>query len=103
LKTVVDKHSSKPTDLVIGISVGSEDLYRLSESGIENKAGIGAGPTVILNFIEKVREVIAGTVLSSIPVGHVNSWSAWSNESNSAVINAFDFLGMDLYLTMRRI
>lgn len=97
LKTAVDKHGSKLTDLVIGLSVGSEDLYRLSESGIENQAGIGAGPSVVVNFIKKARDAIAGTALSKMPVGHVDSWSAWQNKSNKAVVEAVDFLGMDLY------
>ncbi|KAH8648947.1 GPI-anchored cell wall beta-1,3-endoglucanase EglC [Tricladium varicosporioides] len=97
LTTAITQYGSKFTNLVLGISVGSEDLYRLSESGIANKAGIGAGPTAITTFIKSVRATLSNTPLSSIPIGHVDSWSAWANTSNSAVVEASDFLGMDLY------
>lgn len=36
LKSAIDQYGKKFTDLVVGISVGSEDLYRISETGIEN-------------------------------------------------------------------
>lgn len=85
------------TSLVAGISVGSEDLYRTSESGIRNKAGLGKTPDQIVTFIKEVRESLKGTALDGIPVGHVDTWSAWTNTSNSKVVDAVDFLGTDLY------
>lgn len=83
--------------LIVGISVGSEDLYRVSESGIRNNAGIGQDAETIVRFIRTVRAAANGTALSDIPIGHVDSWSAWVNESNSAVIDAVDFVGVDIY------
>lgn len=80
-----------------GISVGSEDLYRVSPIGIAAKAGIGAGPDVVLNYIAQVRSTIANTPLSGAPVGHVDTWTAWVNGSNNAVIQNSDFIGMDAY------
>jgi glucan endo-1,3-beta-D-glucosidase len=97
LKSAIGNLGTKFTDLVMGISVGSEDLYRLSESGIANNAGIGNSPDSIISFIKAVRTSITGTALAGIPVGHVDSWSAWTNTSNRAVIAEVDFLGMDLY------
>ncbi|KAI9775349.1 MAG: hypothetical protein M1839_001265 [Geoglossum umbratile] len=97
LQSAVSQYGQKFTDLVVGISVGSEDLYRISESGIENKAGIGAGPDAIVNFIKEVRSTLSNTPLSTKPIGHVDAWSAWSNSSNSDVIDAVDFVGTDLY------
>jgi glucan endo-1,3-beta-D-glucosidase len=69
---------------VVGISVGSEALYRVSESGIRSKAGLGKGPYDIVDFIGKARESIGAMGLGEAPVGHVDTWSAWSNSSNSA-------------------
>lgn len=60
---------------VQGISVGSEDLYRNSPTGIENMSGRGASPDEIANFIGQVRDVISGSSLSSAPVGHVDTVS----------------------------
>ncbi len=97
MKSAIDKHGQQFADLVVGISVGSEDLYRISESGIANKAGVGQGPDVIIEFIRQVRDAVEGTVLSGKPIGHVDTWSAWANDSNSKVIDAVDFLGTDLY------
>ncbi|KAI9869158.1 MAG: hypothetical protein M1813_002982 [Trichoglossum hirsutum] len=97
LQSAIKQNGQKFADLVVGISVGSEDIYRISESGIENKAGVGTGPNEIVDFIKQVRSSIADTPLSKKPVGHVDAWSAWDNSSNSAVIEAVDFVGTDLY------
>ena len=97
LKSAISQYGQKFADLVVGISVGSEDLYRQTESGIENKAGLGQGPSTIVNFIKQTKSAIAGTALSSKPVGHVDAWSAWANSSHSAVLEASDFIGTDLY------
>lgn len=92
-----DQFGQKLADLVIGISVGSEDLYRVSESGIRNKAGVGQDAEQMVSFIKDVRDAIKKTPLSSKPVGHVDTWTAWINESNSAVVEAVDWVGTDLY------
>ena len=97
LQSALSQYGQAFADLIVGISVGSEDLYRISESGAVNKAGIGTGPDEIVSFIDEVRSSIANTALSSKLVGHVDSWSAWANSSNMAVIEAVDFLGTDLY------
>ena len=80
-----------------GISVGSEDLYRASELGVKAKAGIGAGPEVIAGYIAKVKNALKGTSLGNCPVGHVDTWTAWVNSSNSEVVDASDFIGFDAY------
>jgi glucan endo-1,3-beta-D-glucosidase len=97
LKSAISQYGQKFVDLVVGISVGSEDMYRVSESGISNKAGVGQGPDQMLTFIKSVRDAIAGTPLADKPVGHVDTWSAWANSSNSAVLQEVDFVGTDLY------
>lgn len=85
------------TDLIIGISVGSEDLYRISPTGIENMSGVGAGPDVISSYISQVKNAISSTAASGKLVGHVDTWTAWVNGSNDAVITAADFIGVDAY------
>ncbi|MCJ1285360.1 hypothetical protein MMC26_004700 [Xylographa opegraphella] len=97
LSQAISMHGSAFGSAVIGISVGSEDLYRISPTGIAGNDGIGAGPDVITNFIGQVRTAIANTPLSGAPVGHVDTWTAWVNSSNDAVIAASDFIGMDAY------
>ncbi|QDS76091.1 hypothetical protein FKW77_006201 [Venturia effusa] len=97
LNTAIKTYGTKFTDLVVGISVGSEDLYRTSVTGIINKSGIGNTPDAIVNFIKDTRKAIANTPLSGTPVGHVDTWTDWTNTSNKAVIDAVDFLGNDLY------
>jgi glucan endo-1,3-beta-D-glucosidase len=97
LKTAVDTHGSKFTDLVIGMSIGSEDLYRDSVTGVTNKAGVGAGPDVILKFINQFKQTFANTGLAKVPIGHVDTWDAWTNGTNKAVIDAVDWVGVDEY------
>lgn len=97
LKAAVAQYGTDFTDLVIGISIGSEDLYRVSATGVANDAGVGAGPDVIVGFINDFRTEFADTTLSSIPVGHVDTWDVWPNATNKAVIDAVDFIGVDEY------
>jgi glucan endo-1,3-beta-D-glucosidase len=97
LKKALEKHGSKFTDLVIGMSIGSEDLYRDSETGIINKAGVGAGPDVIVNFINKYKTTFADSALGSVPIGHVDTWDAWTNGTNKPVLDAVDWIGVDEY------
>jgi glucan endo-1,3-beta-D-glucosidase len=97
LQAAVSQYGAAFTDLVVGISVGSEDMYRISPTGINNLSGPGTGPDVIANYISQVRAAIASSGLSSKPVGHVDTWTAWANSSNSAAAAASDFLGMDAY------
>ena len=97
LKKAVEKYGDKFTKLVIGMSIGSEDLYRVSETGIINKAGVGAGPDVLIKFINQYKKAFSGTGLATVPVGHVDTWDAWTNGTNKAVIDAVDWVGVDEY------
>ncbi|KAL2808315.1 glycoside hydrolase superfamily [Aspergillus granulosus] len=97
LKAAIDQYGDDFTKLVVGISVGSEDLYRNSEIGVQADAGIGIEPEELVSYISQVREAISGTSLSGASIGHVDTWNAWTNSSNAAVINAVDWLGFDGY------
>ncbi len=90
-------YGSSLAKLAVGISVGSEDLYRVSPTGVANSAGVGAQPADIINYIKQVRDVLAGTPLSGVSVGHVDTWTAWVDGGNQGVINACDFIGVDAY------
>jgi glucan endo-1,3-beta-D-glucosidase len=97
LKTAITTLGTKFTSLVAGISVGSEDLYRISPTGILNKSNPGANPADLVSYIQKVRQAIAGTSLSGAKIGHVDTWTAWVNGSNADVISNCDWLGVDAY------
>lgn len=97
LKAAISQYGSAFTDLVVGISVGSEDLYRVTPTGIENKSGPGAQPSELVNYIQQTRNAIAGTGLQGKPIGHVDTWTVYVNATNNPVIEALDFLGMDAY------
>lgn len=97
LKAAIALYGDAFAKLVVGISVGSEDLYRNSIDGVKANAGIGENPDELVSYISQVREAISGTILSSAPIGHVDTWTAWVNGSNSAVIDACDWLGFDGY------
>lgn len=97
LKNAISTYGTELSGRVAGISVGSEDLYRNSPTGIAAGSTIGAEPATIVDYISQVRTAIAGTSLSSVGVGHVDTWTAWVNGSNDAVINACDWVGVDAY------
>jgi glucan endo-1,3-beta-D-glucosidase len=97
LNAAISQYGQSFVDLIVGISVGSEDLYRNSPIGIINKSGVGADPSVLVTYIQEVRNVIANTIARSKPVGHVDTWTAWVNGSNVDVITNVDFVGMDAY------
>ncbi|GAP83379.1 putative glycoside hydrolase family 17 protein [Rosellinia necatrix] len=79
------------TDRVVGISVGSEDLYRNTKEGRKNGAGATAGE--IQGYIGWLRDWIRGTPLEGKPITHVDTWTAWVLPENSGVVGAVDFLG----------
>ncbi|KAJ2985914.1 hypothetical protein NUW58_g5283 [Xylaria curta] len=81
------------TDLIVGISVGSEDLYRNSPEGVANNAGWGATPEEIEGYIGWARDWFKGTRLESKPITHIDTWTAWVLPETSGVIKAVDFLG----------
>ena len=97
LSAAISQYGEAFTSLVTGISIGSEDLYRVSPTGIAANEGTGANPSDLVSYISQVRGTIANTGLSKASIGHVDTWTAWVNGSNSAVINAVDWLGVDAY------
>ncbi|KAG8669008.1 hypothetical protein FPOAC2_08317 [Fusarium poae] len=97
LKNTVDQYCDQLDGLVAGISVGSEDLYRISPTGLKNNENPGADPDVLVDYIKQTRNAIKDTCLESVPIGHVDTWTAYANASNNAVIEACDWLGMDAY------
>ncbi|KAJ5666818.1 glucan endo-1-3-beta-glucosidase eglC [Penicillium macrosclerotiorum] len=97
LKAAINTYGEDFTKLVVGISVGSEDLYRNSVTGVENDSGVGLDPDVLVSYIKEVKSAISGTSLSSATIGHVDTWDSWTNSSNSAVIDELDWLGFDGY------
>ncbi|KAF4976333.1 hypothetical protein FZEAL_6977 [Fusarium zealandicum] len=97
LKNTAAQYCGQIDDLVAGISVGSEDLYRNSPTGIKAKENPGTNPDVLIDYISKTRQAIKGTCLEAVPIGHVDTWTAYANDSNNALIDACDWLGMDAY------
>lgn len=67
------------------ISVGSEDLYRGDSTAVE-----------IAIQVYDVRGMVRAQGVN-VPVGHVDTWTSWTNPGNNAVITASDFIGMDAY------
>ncbi|KAF2028612.1 glycoside hydrolase [Setomelanomma holmii] len=97
LKSAIAQYGTAFTDLVEGISVGSEDLYRITPTGIENNSGAGAQPQELINYVQQTRSTIAGTSLAGKPIGHVDTWTVYVNATNNDFISSLDFVGMDAY------
>ena len=97
LRNAINLYGPAFTSRVVGISVGSEDLYRDGAIGRQVMAGIGAGPSTVVNYIQQVRQALQGTSLSGAKITHVDTYNAWTNGTNAAVINAVDFISIDTY------
>jgi len=98
LTDAINQFGTAFTDLVVGISVGSEDVYRTTDLGIASNAGPGATPDTLVGYVNQVRSAISGTGLSGKPVGHVDTYNTWTNTTYTAgLITAVDFLGVDSY------
>lgn len=98
LVDAVNQYGTAFTDLVIGISVGSEDVYRTTELGIASNVGPGVMPSTLVDYIGQVRSAISGTALDGKPVGHVDTYNTWTNTTYTAGLTAaVDFIGVDAY------
>lgn len=73
------------------MSVGSEDLYRKDTD-----------PQTLANKIYDVRGMLGTVGAGKVQVGHVDTWTAWVDPANKAVIKACDFVGTDGYVNMIR-
>ncbi|ORY68175.1 GPI-anchored cell wall beta-1,3-endoglucanase EglC [Pseudomassariella vexata] len=93
LKRAAEQYGTAFTDRVIGISVGSEDLYRSSDQGKAANAGVGATGEEIVGYIGWLRDWIKGTALESKPIGHVDTWTAWILPENAGVAASVNWLG----------
>lgn len=72
-------------DWMSAVSVGSEDLYREETDA-----------NLLAQQIWDVRGML-WSVGASPSIGHVDTWTAWVDPANKAVIDAVDFLGNDAY------
>lgn len=97
LSNIAKQYCPQIGSLVAGISVGSEDVYRDSPIGRKNSENPGASPDTVVTYVKMVRNALKGTCLADAPVGHVDTWTAFANESSAGLIDSLDWLGMDEY------
>jgi len=82
LLAAIQEHGS---NWIIAVGVGNEDLYRGDTSAAK-----------LASQINDVRGMIR-SVGANQDVGHVDTWTAWVKDENTAVIQACDFVGTDGY------
>ncbi|TWU73234.1 hypothetical protein ED733_000446 [Metarhizium rileyi] len=97
LKATITQYCGKLDGLVAGISVGSEDLYRITSTSQARSPDPGASPAQLVDYIKEVRNTIKGSCLEKTPIGHVDTWTAYANATNKPLIDAIDWVGMDAY------
>ncbi|CZT02322.1 probable glucan 1,3-beta-glucosidase precursor [Rhynchosporium agropyri] len=73
---------------IVAVSVGSEVLYRGEASA-----------STLAHQIYDVRGMLSTVpgYTTAVGVGHVDTWTAWVDSANTAVITACDFIGTDGY------
>ncbi|KAF4513358.1 hypothetical protein G6O67_000636 [Ophiocordyceps sinensis] len=97
MNKAIEQHGKELTDLIVGCSIGSEDVYRSSELGKKNKAGVGATPDAIVGFIKEWRDAFNESAIRNVPVGHVDTWDVWPTPEMKPLIDAVDWIGLDAY------
>ena len=83
------KQYPKLDALVVGISVGSEDLYR-------NPSGGGASASQILEYISQTRTAMKNAGVNW-PLGHVDTANIWADSDGASLIEKIDWIGADVY------
>ncbi|EOA83217.1 glycoside hydrolase family 17 protein [Exserohilum turcica Et28A] len=83
------QHGQALSDLIIGLAVGSEDVYRAEEAG-----ELGVTADVVGQAISQVKKGIATSsfaqYMKNKPIGHVDT-------AKHAVVNKADFIGVTAY------
>lgn len=99
LRNAIAQYGSRLTDLVVGISVGSEDIYRTTPTAIATGQGAGCNATTLIGYVEQVRSVIDDTALAGAAVGHVDTYTVWVNttEDMTTLIDGLDFVGFNAF------
>ncbi|KAG6311689.1 hypothetical protein E4U22_002479 [Claviceps purpurea] len=97
LKNTIQQYCDQLDGLVAGISVGSEDLYRMTPTSQKNSPDPGASADTLIKYIKEVRSAVKGSCLEKAPIGHVDTSDAYAIEANLAVIDELDWVGMDTY------
>ncbi len=93
LASAITQYGTAFTDLIVGISVGSEDLYR----NCVTTDGVGDTAANINKYISQTRAVLTNANLSRF-VGHVDTYGIWTNPSSGGlVLPNVDFVGVDAY------
>lgn len=73
-------------DWILGVSVGSEDLYRQDQS-----------VQALVTQVYDVRGMLWSVGAGSVPVGHVDTWTVWVKAENEVLVRACDFVATDGY------
>ncbi|KAK1599270.1 uncharacterized protein LY79DRAFT_534627 [Colletotrichum navitas] len=102
LLRAAEQYGAAFTDRIVGISVGSEDLYRSSPDGVAANAGVGATAAEIEGYIGWLRDWIRGTALEGKPIGHVDTWTAWVRGENAGVARSVSWLGHNSFPLRRQ-
>jgi glucan endo-1,3-beta-D-glucosidase len=103
LLKAIEARGTAFTDLVVGISVGSEDVYRTTTLGVDSGAGPGCSPQELIKYIDQVRTALSATPLAEVKIGHVDTYNVWSDHSQDAtaampdLINKVDFIGVNAF------
>ena len=99
LKIALQEYKTQFSSIVVGISVGSEDLYRTSVRGTPSDNGVGDTVQNLQSYIKQTKSILADAKLDKpIPVGHVDTWQMWMDSNSAgALIPNIDFIGLDGY------
>ncbi len=81
LASAITQYGNAFTDLIVGTSVGGEDLYRNSVA----TDGVGDTPANMNKYISQTRAVLTDASLNKL-VGHVDTYGIWTNAASGGLV-----------------
>jgi glucan endo-1,3-beta-D-glucosidase len=97
LKAAITQYGQPFVDKIVGISVGSMDLFRASELGMKRQKDPGIQAEVLIAYLIRARNAIGTTIARDKWIGHVDTWSAWIDPVNKTVMTACAFIGIVVF------
>ncbi|KAL8746359.1 MAG: hypothetical protein Q9190_001601 [Brigantiaea leucoxantha] len=101
LESAISTYKQPFVNLIVGISVGSEDLYRYGSQQQTQTQNPGVNADTISSYVDRTREVLHNTengIAEDVPIGHVDTWGIWRDFPGiETVIEKIDWIGMNTF------
>ncbi|KAI6363894.1 hypothetical protein MCOR25_005744 [Pyricularia grisea] len=92
-------YGSQLAGLVVGVAVGSEDMYRADSitrgtcGANVSQCAAGATADQLVAYVQQTRAALQGTALAAAAIGHVDTPDSWASNGSAALVQQLDWVG----------